>query len=249
MNCTTCGNALPAGGGECTICNPWLTPTSARERAPAAVGMPTVDPQAIPKMWVRIVQRHPAAAVDLGRAYRRGLLAFAINLVTSITVGLLALHYATNSVLWIGTADLLTIAPFVLATITSAAIVGRKGGWLGAAVSNLQLRPDIGLPWLFQLPAMKRLRGYSMVAGWSMLLFIFYRGIQHPATYSGVHSVFMLTGYFYLFRACLGIIGLVGFNLPAFRIIQARLAVPPPAYVPVPFPMPAPYGAVPYPNA
>jgi len=224
MNCTTCGNALPAGGGSCTICNPWLTPTATS--APAPTGIPADGGTALAKRWMVVAKKYPAEQVDMATSIRRSATSTVVTVTAYAVAAIICFTYAQKGTPGSGLAVLLLIAPVFISSMINRAVL-QGGGWLGGAISNLKLRPDIGLPWLFGRPRIKRMSGLNIAQAVMYLAFIVLRISIRPTTYSGLRTWLTITGVMYLVAGIIQTVNFLAFGRPIARSVQARLAVPP----------------------
>ena len=223
MNCTTCGNALPAGGGACTICNPWQTPTTASASAPT--GIPTAD-GAVAKRWVKLAKRYPAEQVDMATSIRRSTTSTVANTAAYMVAAIICFAYAERPTLDGELGFLLLLAPILVGSMINRAVL-QGGGWLGGAISNLKLRPDIGLPWLFSQPRFKRIYGFNIAQLVIYLVFFVLRISIRPTTYSGLQNWLIITGVVFLVAVIIQTVVFVAFIRPLAQSVQARVAVPP----------------------
>jgi hypothetical protein len=201
-----------------------LRPTTTNTRAQGPIGAPSADLGDISKAWTRAIAKYPAGEVDLDRAYRRNLTAFVVRSVVIFLIGAYALHAAASPELSVNTGNLLALAPFIALIVVNLSILGRNGGWLGSVISTLKTRPDIGLPWLINLPAMKRVRALSSVLVWLLPVFLILHVVMPAATYAELHRSYDITAYFCLGLVCLWVFNFVTFDLPLFRAVRDRLA-------------------------
>ena len=92
MNCAKCGAALNKAG-DCLSCKPWRRTKG--DRVPTATALDGVTAD-VPRRWLRVVAKHPAKAVDLKRAYYRGLATSALHAVALVCIALVNFHVTTT---------------------------------------------------------------------------------------------------------------------------------------------------------
>lgn len=107
-------------------------------------------------------------------------------------------------------------------------VLNRRGGWIGAGISNLKLRPDIGLGWMFKLPSVRRWQQANLAFSALYLIFLVARLNWMTPGPDLVRSWFAVSGIVYLVLAAFQSAGYWVFGRHAGRETKARLTVPPP---------------------
>lgn len=127
-----------------------------------------------------------------------------------------------------------TLAISILPLIAIRLVAGSMTGWIGAAIANLKLRPDIGVPWMFHLRSMRRMIAYSGGYAFAFALFILLRINQPTGHYSQASTWLEITGFVYLLGAALQLLLFATLGRSSYRTVCGRLSTMPPWALGVP---------------